>query len=236
MPTDGSARRATGLRSWAAVRPAAALAVVLLVGVSVLGDSSRLGLLTGLSIAAPVGPVGMLCIRRTLFDRPTAGFVAGLGAATCHALYATVAGWGLAAVTAMLLESRGILNLVGGLVLAVLAVRLLLAQPRTTTAAPGGLGLLSAYMSTLAVALANPLTLLAFAALATSGLGTSEADSLWPGLPLGIFAGSTMWWLVLSSAVGQFGTRIRVEHLVWTNRASGLVLAAFAAMLVLGMR
>jgi threonine/homoserine/homoserine lactone efflux protein len=212
------------------------LAVVLLVGVSVLGDSSRLGLLTGISIAAPVGPVGMLCIRRTLINGPTAGFVAGLGAATCHALYATLAGLGLAAMTGALLESRGILNLVGGLVLAVLAVRLLLAQPRTTTAGPGGLGLVRAYTSTLAVALVNPLTLLAFAAIATSGLATSGAHSAWPGLPLGIFAGSTVWWFALSCAVGQFGTRIRAKQLVWTNRASGLLLAAFAAVLVLGMR
>jgi threonine/homoserine/homoserine lactone efflux protein len=177
-----------------------------------------------------------LCIRRTLTDGPTTGFVAGLGAATCHALYAILAGSGLAAVTAALQESRGILNLVGGLVLALLAVRLLRAQARTTTAAPTGLGLMSAYVSTLAVALANPLTLFAFAAIATSGLGASGADSAWHRLPLGIFAGSTMWWLVLSCAVGQFGTRIRAKHLVWTNRASGLLLATFAALLMLETR
>jgi threonine/homoserine/homoserine lactone efflux protein len=238
MPTAWSANCAAEPRSWprAAITPAASVAVVLVVGVSVLDDSTRLGLLTGLSIAAPVGPVGMLCIRRTLTDGPTAGFVAGLGAATCHALYAILASSGLAAVTAAVQESRGILYLAGGLVLAVLAVRVLLVQPGTTTGAPGGLGLVRAYVSSLAVALANPLTLLAFAAIATPGLGTAGTESARPGLPLGIFAGSTMWWLVLSCAVGHFGTRIQAKHLMWTNRASGLLLAAFAAMLVLGIR
>jgi threonine/homoserine/homoserine lactone efflux protein len=219
-----------------AIRPGAGIALALLVAFSVLGDSSRLGLLTGFSIAAPVGPVGLLCIRRSLADGPTAGFVAGLGAATCHALYATLAALGLAAVTGALQESRAILNVAGGLVLGALAVRLLLAQPRTTSGAPGGVGLVKAYFSTLAVALANPLTLLAFAGVATSHTATLGADSTWPGVPVGIFAGSAMWWLALSCVVGQFGTRIGAEHLVWTNRASGLLLAAFAVMLVLRMR
>ena len=139
MATNGSARSAAGLRSWSctAIRPAAGIAVLLLVGVSVVGDSSRAGLLTGLSIAAPLGPVGLLCMRRTLTDGPTAGFVAGLGAATVHLLYAALASLGLAGLTGALQEGRAILNLVGGLVLAVLAIR---AAAGTTTDDHGDAG------------------------------------------------------------------------------------------------
>ncbi len=218
-----------------AARSAAGFVLVLLVAVSLLNDASRLGLLTGLSIAAPVGPVSLLCIRRTLTHGPTVGFASGLGAATCHVVYGTLASFGLALVTGALQDGRAVLNVVSGLVLGCLALRLWLAQPPTTSAAAGS-GVVAAYVSSLALALTNPLTLLAFAAVATSGLATSEAEGAWPGLPLGIFTGSTLWWLGLSCSVGQLRTKIRAEHLTWTNRGSALLLAAFAAVLVLGIR
>ncbi|MEK8036689.1 MAG: LysE family transporter, partial [candidate division NC10 bacterium] len=181
------------------------------------------GLVIGFSIAAPVGPIGVLCIRRTLADGRAVGFAAGLGAATADALYGAVAGFGLTVVSTALVGQQGWLRLVGGAFLCWLGARTFLARPGEAAApATLGAGLAAAYASTLVLTLTNPMTILSFAAV-FAGLGVGAAGAGYGAaavLVLGVFAGSALWWLVLSGAVGLLRHRVTPRGLRWVNRAS----------------
>ncbi|GAA4252082.1 LysE family translocator [Azospirillum formosense] len=189
------------------------------------------GLIIGFSIAAPVGPIGLLCIRRTLADGPAHGFVSGLGAASADAVYGAIAGFGVALVTDALLGAQVALKLVGGLMLLWLGWSTLRARPAERAAeARGGGGLAGAYVSTFALTLANPATILSFAAV-FGGLGVSAGNGSSTGvaalLVAGVFIGSAMWWLGLSASVGAVRRRVTPAAMLWINRVSGAVLGAF---------
>ncbi len=188
------------------------------------------GLLIGLSIAAPVGPIGVLCIRRTLAQGRAAGLVSGLGAATADALYGFIAAFGLTFISGFLIDQQTWLRLVGGLFLLVLGCKTLLAKPAgpARPAQAGGRGLLAAYTSTLFLTLTNPITILFFAGV-FAGLGAAGGGSYASAaiLVLGVFAGSALWWLTLSGLVGLFRTRFDARALRWVNRLSGLVIVGF---------
>lgn len=188
------------------------------------------GLLIGLSIAAPVGPIGVLCIRRTLAQGQAAGLVSGLGAATADALYGFIAAFGLTFISGFLIDQQTWLRLAGGLFLLYLGCKTLLAKPAGPTAPTpaGGRGLLAAYTSTLFLTLTNPITILFFAGI-FAGLGAAGSGSYASAaiLVLGVFAGSALWWLTLSGLVGLFRARFDARALRWVNRASGLVITGF---------
>ncbi|MBP2293466.1 LysE family translocator [Azospirillum rugosum] len=199
------------------------------------------GLAIGLSIAAPVGPIGLLCIRRTLADGPAHGFASGLGAASADAVYGAIAGFGVALVTDALVGSQTALKLVGGLMLLWLGWSTLRARPsdrpadRPAAARTAG-GLAGAYASTFLLTLANPATILSFAAVfgglgltptsPTNG-GTGDSTAVAAVLVLGVFVGSALWWLALSASVGAFRRRVTPAAMLWINRASGAVLGGF---------
>jgi threonine/homoserine/homoserine lactone efflux protein len=198
------------------------------------------GLAIGLAIAAPVGAIGVLCIRRTLADGRAHGFVSGLGAATADALYGSIAAFGLTFVSSFLLQWQLWLRVVGGLFLLALGVRTLLQRPRDAAAAPSGsgrMGLLGAYFSTLALTITNPLTILSFAAVfAGMGIGGTGGDYGAAALMvLGVFSGSALWWLILSSGVGLFRARFGPRGLLWVNRLSGLIIAGFGAAVLISL-
>lgn len=191
------------------------------------------GLALGFAIAAPVGPIGLLCIRRTLADGPVTGFAVGLGAATADAAFGAVAGFGLAVVSDFMVAERRWLAALGGLFLLWLGLRTAIARPRGAdgNGATRGGGLLIAWGTTFLLTLTNPATILSFAA-AFAALGLAD----WAGdrmaalvLVLGVFLGSAAWWLGLSTGVGLFRTRIGAAALGWINRLSGACLMAFGA-------
>lgn len=126
----------------------------------------------GFAIAAPVGPIGVLVIRRSLAEGRASGLASGLGAATADAAYGALAGFGLTVVTAFLVEGQGWLRLVGGAFLCYLGVRTLLARPaeEATDVREKGGGLVGAYASTFLLTLTNPTTILSFAAV-FAGMG-----------------------------------------------------------------
>ena len=192
------------------------------------------GLLIGLAIAAPVGPIGVLCIRRTLAEGRLVGFVTGLGAATADAAYAAMAGFGLTFVSGFLVSQQSWLKLIGGLFLAYLGVKTLLSQPgeRAAQAHGVGRGLLGAYASTVALTLTNPTTILSFVAI-FAGLGVGSAGGSYPGatiLVLGVFLGSALWWFLLSGGVTLFRKRLTPAGLRWVNRGSGLIIVGFGLL------
>jgi threonine/homoserine/homoserine lactone efflux protein len=196
------------------------------------------GIVIGFAIAAPVGPIGVLCIRRTLAEGRVSGLVSGLGAATADALYGAVAALGLTFVAGFLMGGQAWLRLVGGAFLLFLGVRTFLARPAERAAPDARSGLPGAYASTFFLTLTNPTTILSFAAI-FAGLGVAgdaNGDALSAMLlVLGVFLGSAAWWFVLSGATSLFRTRLSVRGLRWVNRISGTLIAAFGVLAVSGL-
>ncbi|MBV8718472.1 MAG: LysE family transporter [Chloroflexi bacterium] len=187
------------------------------------------GFVLGFSIAAVVGPICLLCIRRTLVTGFAIGFVSGLGAATADATYAAVASLGISALASVLIDQRLWLRLVGGAFLVYLGVRTLRTAPaRSASSVPAtGLRLAAAYSSTLALTLSNPMTIMSFAAV-FAGIGATGSD-----LVIGVFGGSAAWWLVLASLVSRLRERLTARWFRSINIASGLLIAGFGVQSLL---
>lgn len=202
------------------------------------------GLALGFAIAAPVGPIGVLCIRRTLADGRLVGFVTGLGAATADAIYGAIAAFGVSAVTTALVGLRLWIHLIGALFLAWLGLRIMLTRPATPYSTPRDSvpsaarrgGLLAAWASTVALTLTNPATILSFAAV-FAGLGLVGVGYIVAGLTVvGVFLGSALWWLLLSGGVSLLRARFDTRAMRWVNRISGLLLLGFAALSLASLR
>ncbi|HEX7619582.1 MAG TPA: LysE family transporter [Anaerolineales bacterium] len=195
------------------------------------------GLIIGFSIAAPVGPIGILCIRRTLADGWASGLVSGLGAASADAIYGCIAGFGLAYISNFLVSQQVWLRLIGGIFLCFLGVKTLLAKPAEQPSPGKGNGLLAAYASTFFLTLTNPMTIISFAAIfAGLGLGAATGNYGSAGiLVLGVFTGSAFWWILLSSGVGIFRARFNTRLLRWVNRISGAIIIGFGLFALLSL-
>ncbi len=188
------------------------------------------GLVLGFTIAAAVGPISLLTIRRTLAYGWIYGLASGFGVAVADATYGGIAAFGLTAVTSVLVGGRAVLGLVGGLFLLVLAWRTMTSRPDAVAVADERPGLVGAFVSIFALTMTNPMTILSFAAI-FAGLGVvgrGGADAAL--LTLGVFGGSMSWWLILTAAVSALRTRVTVRGLTWVNRVSGVVLLGFAVL------
>jgi threonine/homoserine/homoserine lactone efflux protein len=186
------------------------------------------GMAIGFGVAAPVGPIGVLCIRRSLRDGARAGLVAGLGAATADAAYGAVAGFGLTAISRFLVQQQFWLGIGGGLFLCYLGIRALIERPPETAAPTLSGGRPSVYASTLLLTLANPATILSFAAIfAGFGVGRSPDYRGAAVLVIGVFAGSALWWFLLSAGVGLLRSRVTPGWTAAVHRLSGCGLVAF---------
>ncbi len=193
------------------------------------------GLIIGFSLAMPVGPIGLLCISRTLARGRVAGLFSGLGAATADCIYGAVAGFGITFVSSFLVSHQMLLRLVGGIILVCLGVRIFFTVPSGRQNPQGELGPLKDYLSTLILTLTNPVTILAFAAgFATFGVGQGEGKyALTIALVAGVFSGSALWWLILTGIVSFCRERIERGKLTFLNRISGLGIAAFGFIMFL---
>ncbi len=187
------------------------------------------GLVIGFLIAAPVGPIGVLCIKRTLTNGRMSGLVSGLGAATADALYGSIAGFGLTLISAFLLDQQTWIRLVGGAFLCYLGLKTFISKPAEQDVRAHGGNLISAYLSTFVLTLTNPLTILSFAAIfAGLGLGATDGDFASAGILVsGVFLGSAAWWLLLSGGVSLLRQRLDQQVMAWVNRASGVIILGF---------
>jgi len=190
------------------------------------------GVIIGFSIAAPVGPIGVLCIRRTLAEGRLHGLVSGLGAATADAVYGCIAAFGLAFISNVLVQQQVWLRIVGGAFLCFLGVRTILAKPSEKAQTGKKTSIASAYGSTFLLTLTNPVTIISFAAVfASLGLGNNAGDYISAALLVfSVFAGSASWWLILSGAVSLFRTRVTPKVLLWINRVSGAIILGFGVV------
>jgi threonine/homoserine/homoserine lactone efflux protein len=191
------------------------------------------GALIGLSIAAPVGPIALLCIRRTLADGRLVGFMSGLGAATADGLYGAIAGFGLSFLSQALLRSQQWLRILGGAYLCYLGTRIFLSRVAERAAERKSAGLSGAYASTFLLTITNPVTIIAFLAVFT-GLGVTAGGDPQDAAVLvaGVFLGSASWWLALALGVGVLRNRITPEILVWVNRVAGSLIAGFGVFAI----
>jgi len=196
------------------------------------GELFLRGALIGLAIAAPVGPIGVLCIRRTLVDGQLAGFVSGLGAATADLIFGSVAVLGLAALADLMVGVSFWSRLLGGSFLCYLGLRTLRERPAARPANTSARGLLGAYSSTLLLTLTNPASIILFVGM-FAGLGAaSDAKGYGEGFLLvaGVFVGSAGWWISLSGAVGLLRGRVTPAALRWVNLMAGVIILGFGVV------
>lgn len=185
----------------------------------------------GLLVAAPVGAMALLCIERTLDRGRAHGYATGAGIASADAAYASIAAFGLTALTGTLTGAQGWVRLVGGMFLVLLGVRTLSSKVARRATDGGVAPLLGVYTSALGLTLANPQTIIAFAGIfAGAGLVVSGRGWAMPVVTVaGVFAGSLFWWFLLVTAVGVLRERVGMRVLVTVTRASGAAIATLGA-------
>ncbi len=193
------------------------------------------GLVVGFLVATPVGPIGLLCIQRTLSEGKMHGLVSGLGAATADAVYGLVAALGLTFVSNFLVAEQPWLRLFGGLFLCYLGAKTFLSKPTGQASSANGSRHISNYGSTFLLALTSPITILVFAAV-FAGLGVVSPGSYYFSVGLsvaGIFTGSALWWFMLCGVAGILHGKISHGILTGLNRISGIIVTVFGLVILL---
>ncbi len=196
------------------------------------------GIILGFVIAAPVGPIGVLCARRTLTHGRRAGFFSGIGAATADAIYGFIAAFGLTFVSNFLIGHQFFLRLVGGTLLCFLGTKTLIAAPAEKEDLPRTARKYAGmYTSTFFLTLTNPMTIFSFAAVfAGFGLAGTKGSAVIAGiLVLGVFLGSTLWWILLVGIFSIFKRRFAHNELQWINRIAGLIIASSGILALLSL-
>jgi threonine/homoserine/homoserine lactone efflux protein len=190
------------------------------------------GVLIGLSVAAPVGPISILVIHRALTQGWRMGMISSLGASVANMLYGALAGLGLGLVAPLMAAYARAIGFVGALLVAIIGARLLVQRPAAQSGTPPPARPLVVFGATLSLTLANPVALLLFAAMLTSARLTGidhGATVLW--FVGGIFVGSMLWWFVLCSAVILAQRELHLNHGARINRAAGVALLGLAVLM-----
>ena len=192
------------------------------------------GAVLGFSIAAPVGPIGILCIQRTLDHGMRRGFVTGLGAACADGVYGAIAGFGMSAASSWLVAHASILGLSGGAYLLYLGWRTFCTRNEGDTRESSSHGSFADFGSTFILTLTNPMTILSFIAI-FAALGDTLSLARWDALAfvLAVVAGSAIWWLILSTAVATLWDRVSPRFYRGISIVSAVVLGVFGAYSIL---
>jgi threonine/homoserine/homoserine lactone efflux protein len=191
------------------------------------------GIIIGFAMAVPIGPIGIMCIRKTLTEGRLRGLVIGLGAATADLLYACVAAFGLTYISTLLSHERIWIRLVGGTLLLFLGVRTFRSKPTDPKLKNNISGMFGSYITTVFLTLTNPLTIFVFIAIfAAIVIGSEHIYISESMLVAGVFCGSFLWFLLLSSGVTLFRKKLDMNGLQWVNRVAGvlIVLSGIAAI------
>jgi threonine/homoserine/homoserine lactone efflux protein len=189
------------------------------------------GIVIGFAMAVPVGPIGILCIRKTLTGGRLRGLIIGLGAATADLFYGSVAAFGLTIISDTLDSQRIWIRLVGGVLLFFIGIKIFRAHPSNPKAQNNKGGILRSYLTTVFLTLTNPLTIFAFIAVfAALGLGNELGFFSASVLVIGVFIGSCLWFLLLSSGVTLFRKKLDLAGLKWVNRIAGILIIISGAI------
>ncbi|WP_125152374.1 LysE family translocator [Clostridium rectalis] len=186
------------------------------------------GIIIGFSIAAPVGAIGVLCIRRTLAYGWECGFFSGLGAATADAIYGSIAALGITVISDFLIKQVFWLQFIGGIFLLYLGIKTFLSKPREdhNSEVPK---VTNVYVSTLFLTITNPMTIVSFTGI-FAGVGIASTNNYKHSmlLVLGVFLGSVLWWVILSTSISIFRNKIGFRILNLINKISGIIIIVFA--------
>jgi threonine/homoserine/homoserine lactone efflux protein len=194
------------------------------------------GLIIGFAMAVPIGPIGVMCIRKTLAEGHTRGLIIGLGAASADSLYSSIAAFGLTFISDVIATQHFWLRLVGGGLLLFLGIRTFRAKRKVPAIPSDNKGMLRSFASAFFLALTNPVTIFAFVAVfAAFGLGYRLSISSACILVVGVFTGSCLWFLSLGYVATLFREKLDAEGLTWVNRISGvlIILSGIAALVSL---
>lgn len=195
------------------------------------------GVIIGFLIAAPVGPIGVLCIKRSFSKGALSGLFTGLGAATADACYGAIAAFGLTMISDFLIGQKMTLQILGIIFLLYLGIKTFIENPSSESKGNvNGKGLLSDYLTTVGLTVTNPTTIASFVAV-FAGIGITAAANYTDAtlLVLGVFLGSAAWWLILSNGVGLLRKKANNNLLKWVNRISGTVIVGFAVVLFISL-
>jgi len=195
------------------------------------------GIVIGLVVAVPVGPLGLLCINRALMMGPVCGFFSGLGVATADALATGIEALGISLISGFLIENQLALSFVGGLFLCYLGYKIYKTEPVSQAPINNINGLLSAYATTLFLTLSNPVTVLSFVAI-YAGWHVPSLHGRYIAaatLTVGVFTGSALWWVGLFIGLTAFHDRFSLRFLFWVHRVSGAVIAGSGVVVLLSL-
>lgn len=195
------------------------------------------GILIGFVVAVPVGPLGLLCINRALMLGPLCGLFSGFGVATADALAAGIAALGITLVSSILVDHQFLLRLIGGFFLLFLGVKIYRTQPKIEPPPSGVNGLLSAYATTFFLTFSNPVTILSFIAIYAGWQVQSLHGNYLSAavLTIGVFIGSSLWWVALFLGLTAFRDRFSLEILGWVHKVSGVLIAGFGLVVLLSV-
>lgn len=195
------------------------------------------GILMGLVVAVPVGPLGLLCINRSLAMGPTYGLFSGLGVATADALAAAIAALSIALVSGFLIEYQLILRLFGGAFLCYFGYTIYRTEPVTQAPIKDINGLFGAYATTFLLTFSNPVTILSFVAIYAGWHVPSLAGQYVAAatLTIGVFIGSALWWVALFLGLEAFHEKFNLRFLFWVHRVSGVIIAALGVIVLFSL-
>lgn len=215
----------------------------------IITDSLIKGFLIGISVAMAIGPIALLCIQRTLSNGFTAGFTIGLGAALADSLYGFIAVAGLAVISEFLITYEGVIAGIGSLILLYMAYGTMKSKPENSLAAeipkslrvspvsldkslnkPSPRTLVQSLISSFFLTLSSPMTILLFTAIFTGmDLITSKFEyDTGSALIMGVFLGSTIWWLILSGVIKMIRNKLSHKSIAFINKVSSVILFGFA--------
>ncbi len=194
-------------------------------------------MLIGVSVSAPLGPIGVLCIQRTLNKGFKSGFISGLGAASADIIYAIIAGFGITFVSDFLIEYQEYIRIIGGGFLILVGIRIFISNPakQIRKLRVKGNNYYKDYITSFLITVSNPITILAFGAFfATFNMIDKSVDNIRIWLMIiSVFGGALLWWLALIGLVTLFKSKIRLRYLLWINRVTGIIIVLFAVFIII---
>lgn len=197
------------------------------------------GIIIGLIVSIPIGPMGILALQRTLNKGKSSGFSSGMGIATADTVFALIAGLGISFIIHFLMEQQLVIKIIGGVVIALLGLKLLIANPvkQLKKHRRRGKNLFEDFVSILLMTLSNPFTVFLYIAIfAGLNLQNSSSDYLTAFLvSAGIFSGATLNWFIISTLVNHFRSNIRLRKIMWMNRIAGLTIILFGIFAIFSL-
>lgn len=194
------------------------------------------GIVIGLLATIPLGPIGVICIQRTINKGRLSGFISGMGATVADTIYATIAGFSLAFIINFIDAHRLIIEVFGGVIIIILGIRTFNNNPVTQLRRHKKRKnkLFEDFISTLLLTITNPLMIFYFLALFAAGNIVESSSIGYTFITIaGVFMGGVIWWYVLTTLVASFRHRFRLKHLWWINKIAGGIIIVLGVLALL---